>query len=71
MNHSPRSLDTLIQEFNRASELDRVSLLVTGKVHWFEVDGVRTRLVDSWLTELSPEERRLFEAYIAQEVKPD
>lgn len=61
-----RSLETLIEQFNRASEIDRVSRIATGEANWIEVDGVRTKMVDTWIAELSPEERATFEAHMAQ-----
>lgn len=61
-----RTLETLIEQFNRASEIDQVSRIVTGETYWTEVDGVPTRMVDVWVKELSSEERATFEAHIAQ-----
>lgn len=61
-----RSLETLTEQYNRASELDRTSRIATGETFWAEVDGVRTRMVDIWLKGLSQEEKLIFETYIAE-----
>jgi hypothetical protein len=59
-----RSLKTLIEEFDKVSQLDSQSRTVTGETYWLEVDGVRTRLVEAWLTGLSAGERAAFYAYL-------
>lgn len=59
-----RTLETLIEQYNRATELDRTSRIATGETFWAEVDGVRTRMVEAWVKELSPEENLIFETYI-------
>ena len=57
-----RNLDTLIEQFNKASEVDR-------EVRFsLEVDGVPVKMVEYWLNELSAEERHLFEAHVAKVV---
>lgn len=61
-----RSLETLIEQFNRASEIDRFSQAFIGEILWAEVDGVRTTMVNAWLNELPSEERAAFEAHIAE-----
>lgn len=61
-----RTLKTLIEQFNRASEIDAFSKAVIGKTYWVEVDGIRTRLTDIWAKELSLEERATLEAYLVQ-----
>lgn len=68
MKSEPRSLETLIQEFNQATELDTFCKVATGETYWIQVDGIRTRMTDAWLGELSLEERKIFEAHIAQVV---
>jgi hypothetical protein len=66
MREQPRPLETLIEQFNRASEIDHFSQFIIGETYWAEVDGIRTRMVDIWIGELSPEERTTFEAHVAQ-----
>ncbi len=60
-----RNLETLVEQFNRANEIDRLSRVATGKIYWAEVDGVATRMVDVWLKGLSPEESATFATYMA------
>lgn len=59
-----RNLETLIEQYNRASELDRTSRIATGETFWAEVDGIRVRMVEVWVRGLSQEEKATFEAYI-------
>ena len=60
-----RNLETLIQQFNQAKELDR-HFEFEGQPYWLEVDGVRTRMIDAWFNELSSEEKAIFKAYITK-----
>lgn len=61
-----RNLETLIEQFNRASDIDRVSRIATGETFWVEVDGVRTTMVNVWLNELSIQEKLIFEVHLSQ-----
>lgn len=61
-----RNLETLIQEFNQLSELDRLSRISTGESCWHEVDGIHTNLVNSWFNELTIQEKLIFEAHLSE-----